>query len=197
MKKLGIILSILILLGCENNSPVTAECDVIITDTIHVAPPIKVDSLFLIADKLVDDMYVQQTSMDDKIHEQGLTIADKKIRLNSALTEVDKSRTELEKAINDAEIAKNMSLKSKIEFEAKIISLKRHEDELAFEIEAIKNERRSLIIERDNLKLECQRLNSLLGNDYNISEIDSIIILPDSLKITNKKSRGKKRNKNK
>ena len=147
------------------------------------------DSIFAIADNLVNHIYMEQTSMDDKIYTQELTIEEKAAQLNKAIKEVDKSHKDLAQAIAKTEIAEKTALKAKIEFEAQIIKLRGTQKHTANLNKALENERILLVIEKDKLKRECQRLNNLLGNDYSIHEIDSIAILPDSLKVNKKRNK--------
>ena len=49
--------------------------------------------------------------------------------------------------------------------------------------------------EVEKFKEECLKLNKLLGNNYNINEIDSIINLPDSIKAVSKKFNKRKKKK--
>ena len=132
---------------------------------------------------------MEQTSMDDKIYTQELTIEEKAAQLNKAIKEVDKSHKDLAQAIAKTEIAEKTALKAKIEFEAQIIKLRGTQKHTANLNKALENERILLVIEKDKLKRECQRLNNLLGNDYSIHEIDSIAILPDSLKVNKKRNK--------
>jgi len=188
-----IVLWASVLIGCNGDccDEVTVAEKPVIDTTMT---KIKSDSLFKIADQLVDEIYIEQTTYDNKIHSQELTIEDKAARLNSALIEVNESHIKLEQEIAKAALAKEMAIRAKTEFEAEIDNLHEAQKSLTATNKSIEIERQLLITERNKLKAECQRLNSLLGNDYNTIELDSIIELPDSLKI-DKKTRNKKKRK--
>lgn len=143
--------------------------------------------------KKIHDIDSLSESLYDKkkvIEHKNITIEERVAELNRALVKIESEKKLAKKnaALADSMriIAEHNRVKTEI---ARKESLK--------QINKLQEEKNKAKEEVDKLKEECIRLNNLLGNNYNTSKIDSIVNLPDSIKINLNSKEKRKRKKNK
>jgi hypothetical protein len=141
--------------------------------------------------KIHDIDSLSETLSDKKkvIEHKNITIEEKVNKLNKVLIEAENKKRLAER---NAAIADSM----KITAEKNRISAEIAKEKSLEQINKLQEENNKIRKEVNKLKEECIRLNGLLGNDYNTNKIDSIVSLPDSIKV-NLNSKNKKKRKNK
>lgn len=157
---------------------------------------IELDSLFQLADDAINEELEQRSIDHDKIFNLDEDIRSKDLTIEQKITELNKLLIEVKEARDDANeqsrVAKQMKEMADSE-RSEAIKAKETSEKLIYEL---KEEKSAVINERNKLKKECLRLNNLLGNNYGIEIIDSLVNRPDSLindPVIDKKRRNKKR----
>ncbi len=141
--------------------------------------------------KKIHDIDSLSESLYDKkkvIEHKNMTIEERVAELNRALTKIE---SEKKLAKKHAALADSM----RIIAEHNRMKVETEREESLKQINKLQEEKNKAKEEVDKLKEECIRLNNLLGNNYNTSKIDSIVNLPDSIKVNlNSKEKRKRKN---
>jgi hypothetical protein len=167
------------------------------------------DSILILFDNKIEEQKIERNrkshdidSLSQSLHDKKLILISKDMKIEEKIVELNKLLRELDDkkklaeeqskiAQEQSEIAKKMKKKAKEERGKAAVDGERYR-EIVHQLEAENN---IITKEVEKLKEECLRLNKLLGNNYNINEIDSIINLPDSIKVVSKKLNKRKKKK--
>jgi thymidylate synthase len=134
-------------------------------------------------DSLSQSLYNERLTIKSK----DMTIEEKVVELERTLKRLDDKKILAEEQSRIAQEMKNTAEEERRKATASGELYKKTVHQLEMENSIITKE-------VDKLKEECLRLNKLLGNDYDINKIDSIINLPDSIKVNlNSKNKIKRR----
>jgi chromosome segregation ATPase len=158
---------------------------------------LELDSIFTLADLAINTVQSQRIDHLDKVHDLDDKVHDLDDNIKLKNSTIEHKIIELNKLILEVEAAKDAAEQTK-----ELASIERLEAANALNeyerlIADIKEEKSMVIHERDKLKRECDRLNSLLRNDYTnvdsiVNKLDSSIIAP----VVKSKKRGKNRGNN-
>lgn len=160
------------------------------------------DSIIILFDNKLEQQRIDRKkkvrdidSLAQSLYDERLVLKSKDMTIEEQVVELKKTLRELNDKNKLAEEQSKIAQEMKNRAELHRIEALTAKEESVRMVSQLKEENAKIEREVNELKKECMRLNMLLGNDYNVNEIDSIVGLPDSLKLEPKKTKNKKRNK--